>query len=217
MSILEYWNSMTAAQQCFMFAAVPATLVLVLQTLVMLMGLDGGDGDADLPDELPDGSFDSGGFDGGFEAKEDFSNCDDPNDLSGDFRIFTVRGFVAFFAVFGWTGAALLEGGLPLWFAAVLAFLAGAVAMVLIAWIMKSVLKLQSSGNLDPKNAVGKAGVVYITIPKRRTGIGKVNLVVQERYSELEAVTDSENDISTGREVVVVGVTTLGTLIVREK
>lgn len=213
MFILEWWNAMTAAEHAFMFAAVPATLVLAVQTLIMLFGF-GGDSDADLPDGDLSGSDVP---DGGFEAHEDFSNCDSPEDLSGDFRIFTVRGFVAFFAVFGWTGAALIKAGLPVWFATVAAFLAGAVAMVLIAWIMRTVLRLQSSGNIEPRNAVGKAGVVYITIPAARRGSGKVNLVVQERYSEMEAVTDSEADIPTGREVTVVGVTTLGTLIVKEK
>ena len=88
--------------------------------------------------------------------------------------------------------------------------------MVLIAWLMRSMLKLQSSGNLEPKNAVGKAGVVYITIPGERSGSGKVNLLVQERFAEMDAVTDGE-PIPTGREVIVVGVTTLGTLIVKAK
>ena len=204
-------------QQLFMFAAIPATLVLLLQTALMLIGF-GGDGDSDVPDGPPDDlSADVPDTDVSFDPRDDFSNCDDPDELSGDFRIFTIRGFVAFFAVFGWTGSALIAANMPPWFAALGAFLAGAVAMVLIAWIMRMVLRLQESGNLDPKNSVGRAGVVYITIPAARKGSGKVNLVVQERYSELDAVTDSETDIPTGREVTVVGVTTLGTLIVREK
>lgn len=216
MSMLtEWWDGLSAIQHVFMFTAIPATLVLIIQTLLLIFGFgDNGADAADTPDipdmdgvDMPDGDF---------TPVEDFSNTDSPDDLSGDFRIFTVRGFVAFFAVFGWSGAALLEIRLPGWFASIVAILAGLAAMVLIAWLMRSMLKLQSSGNLEPKNAVGKAGVVYITIPGGRSGSGKVNLLVQERFTEMDAVTDGES-IPTGREVVVVGVTTLGTLIVKEK
>lgn len=212
MFILDWWNSMTFAQHGFMFAAIPATLALVIQTILLLagMGNDGSDLDADV-------DFDGDIPDDGFEAHEDFSNCDDSSGLNGDLRVFTVRGFVAFFAVFGWTGAAMLKARLPLWFSVIGAVAAGAVAMVLIAWLMKSMLKLQQSGNINPKNAVGKSGVVYITVPAAREGSGKVNLVLQERYSEMDAVTDSAAPIPTGKEVTIVGVTTLGTLVVREK
>lgn len=202
MFIIDWWNALSAAQQGFMFAAVPATLVLIFVGLS-----DGGDGNVDIDgDGIPDGiDLDGDGI------------PDGPADLDVDLRVFTVRGIVAFFAVFGWTGAALLGGGLPLWFAAVGAFAAGAAAMVLIALLMKAMLKLQQSGNINPKNAVGKSGVVYVTVPAAREGSGKVNLVLQERYSEMEAITDSEAPIPTGREVTVVSVTTLGTLVVKEK
>ena len=207
MFIMDWWNALTGAQQGFMFAAIPATLVLVIQTVLIFVGMGSGGEGVDLDgDGIPDGiDLDGDGV------------PDGPADLDGDLRVFTVRGFVAFFAVFGWTGAAILGGGLPLWFASVGALAAGAAAMVLIALLMKAMLKLQQSGNINPKNAVGKAGVVYITIPAAREGSGKVNLVLQERYSEMEAITDSETPIPTGREVTVVSVTTLGTLVVKEK
>lgn len=213
MFIVNWWEAMSPAMHGFMFSAIPATVVLALQTVLLLMGMGGDEGDLDT-----DGDVDiDTDLDGDFVPGDDFSNVDSADSLEGDLRLFTVRGFVAFFAVFGWTGAAILEGGMPLWFALIGAFAAGAVAMVLIAWIMKSVLKLQSSGNINPKNSVGKSGSVYITIPKNRSGSGKVNIMLQERYSEMEAVTDSETDIPVGKEVIVTGVTTLGTLIVREK
>lgn len=219
MFILNWWNAMSPAMHGFMFAAIPATIVLVLQTALLLIGLgDGGsDADTDIDTDTDfDTDFDTDA-DIGFAPEDDFSNADSADALAGDLRIFTVRGFVAFFAVFGWAGAAILEANLPLWFALIGAFAAGSVAMIAIAWIMKAVLKLQSSGNINPKNSVGKSGAVYMTIPKNRTGTGKINIVLQDRYSEMEAVTDSENDILPGREVTVTGVTTLGTLIVREK
>ncbi len=210
MFIMDWWNAMTAAQHGFMFVAVPATLALVIQSVMLLVGLGGGGADLD-GDGIPDG------FDAPDGVDLDGDGIPDAHDsLDGDLRVFTVRGFVAFFAVFGWTGSAMLAGHMPLWFSIVGAFFAGAAAMILIALLMRSMLKLQQSGNMDPKNAVGKSGTVYVTVPANRGGSGKVNLVFQERFSELDAVTDGE-EIPTGREVTVVGVTTLGTLVVREK
>ncbi len=216
MFIVNWWESLSPVMQGFMFTAIPATLVLAVQTVLLLIGMGGTDGDADLPDGGTDGDIPDIPDDG-FAPESDFSNTDSADSLGGDLRIFTVRGFVAFFAVFGWAGAALTEGGMPLWFALIGAFAAGGAAMVLIAWIMKAVLKLQSSGNINPRNSLGKSAEVYITVPGNRSGTGKVNLIIQERYSEMDAVTDGEKDILPGREVTVVGVTTMGALIVQEK
>lgn len=201
MFILNWWNSLGQAGHGFMFVAAPATLALIVQTALLLIGM-GGDG-ADMDgDGIPDGvDMDGDGV---------------PDGLDGGLRVFTIRGFVAFFAVFGWTGTAITAAGLPVWFAAAAAFFAGAVAMILIAMLMRAMLRLQQSGNLDTRNALGKAATVYVTIPARRGGGGKVNILLQERFSELDAVTDGD-EIPTGREVTVVGVTTLGTLVVREK
>ncbi len=211
MFIVNWWNAMSAAQHGFLFVAVPATLVLVIQTVMLLIGLGGGDGVDFDGDGIPDGLDMPDGVDLDGDGIPDVHGG-----LEGDLRVFTVRGFVAFFAVFGWTGPALLAAGMPLWAAIVGAFCAGAVAMILIAMLMRAMLRLQQSGNLDPRNAVGKSGTVYVPVPADRQGSGKVNLVLQERFSELDAVTDGE-EIPTGREVTVVGVNTLGTLVVREK
>ena len=51
-------------------------------------------------------------------------------------------------------------------------------------------------------------------MPALRSGNGKVNVYVQERYVELEAVTDSEEPIKTGEKVKVVDTMDNGTLVV---
>ena len=93
----------------------------------------------------------------------------------------------------------------------------GFATMVLLAFLMRAVLKLRSDGNMDAKNAVGTSGKVYLTIPPARSGEGKVQLLLQGSYVELGAVTDDEVAIPTGSEIVVVGVSGQTDLVVRRK
>ena len=78
-------------------------------------------------------------------------------------------------------------------------------------------MRLQYNGTLDVRNAVGLSGTVYLTIPPARSETGKVTLLLQERLTQIDAVTDCETPIKTGAEVVVVGVSGKTTLIVQPK
>ena len=50
--MLSWWASLTAAEQIFAYVAIPATMILLLQTLLMLFGL--GDHDSDTDGGGPD-------------------------------------------------------------------------------------------------------------------------------------------------------------------
>jgi len=121
-------------------------------------------------------------------------------------RVLTVRGLVAFFAVGGWAGIALIDWNVPVALAAVLALLFGLGGLFLVAWLFKVMLRLQSAGNLDIRNAVGSVGRVYLTVPGGGRFSGKVTLLLQERTVELEALTDEPQPILTGSEVKVTGI-----------
>ena len=88
-------------------------------------------------------------------------------------RIFTIRGLVAFFSVFGWAGLALSRSGVPGGVSTLIAFLLGLGAMVVLALMLQGALRLQSDGTMDLKNALGLCGTVYLTVPPRRQGTGK--------------------------------------------
>lgn len=215
--MLDWWNSLELITQIFYCIAIPSTLILLIQTIMMLVGMgDDGDlsADADLPDaeigDLPDGDID------GVFGEDSVSETPDFDGLDG-LRIFTVRGIVAFLVVFGWVGIVMSGSGVPLWITLPVATIAGFFIMVLLAFLMKLVLKLRSSGNIDNRNAIGTAGKVYLTIPANRTGEGKVQILLQGSFVERNAVTDDEEALPTGSEVVVVGVSGGTTLIVRKK
>jgi len=89
--------------------------------------------------------------------------------------------------------------------------------MLSIAILLKGTLRLQSDGSVRLPNAIGKPASVYIRVPARRSGRGKVNVTVQECLIEADAVTDGETDIATGMEVTVVGMADPNTLLVTSK
>lgn len=197
-----WWEAMTTLERVMTCIACPATLVLIIQTVLLLFGFGGTDAGLDVDvdgDGVPDAGFDESG------------------DADGGVRMFTVRGMVTFFTIFGWSALVLLKGGTAEYLAMGVAFLLGAFAMVLTALFLRWVMKLQSDGTVQLKNAVGLTGRVYLPIPPKRGGTGKINILLQERYCECEAVSDSEESLPTDCEVVVTGLSGQDTLIVRRK
>jgi len=200
MTIIEFWNSLVLGQQIFVCIAIPATILLIIQIVMMLIGL--GEGDADLDgDGIPDG----------VEAPGDESDAPD-----GDLSFFTVRGIVSMLCIMGWSGLIFLDPSLsiPLPIGILISFVLGVIALVLVAFAMRGISRLQSSGNLDLHNAIGKVGQVYLTIPGGGKASGKVNLTIQEQYKEFTAITTSDEDLKTGSYVRVVALSESGVLVV---
>lgn len=118
------------------------------------------DGDAGVPDaDGPD--FDGPDADGGplHEAAAD------PETPDTGLHLFTVRGVVAFLVLFGWGGLWLHQVGLPGFLAVFLAIPIGFAGMVGIALAVRQALRLQYDGTLDLRNALGRTGTVYLTVP----------------------------------------------------
>lgn len=145
----------------------------------------------------------------GFEDEDDWSFDDDP-DLEGQdigFHLFSSRGVVAFFALFGWCGVACLENGLNGFVTIVLACIAGMLGLFGVALAFLGFTKLQEDGTKDISTAVGKTGTVYIPIPANRNGMGKVNVVVSGSLGEFDAYTDNAERLGRGQSVEVIEVT----------
>jgi len=211
MVMMEWWESLSIAGKVFYCTAIPATLILLIQTVMLFLGIGGEAEGGDLPDDLPDGDAGDGVF-----GEDSVSDMSDAEGMEG-LRVFTVRGIVAFFVVFGWLGVALDAADVALYITLPVAIGGGLLMMVVLAFLMRAVMKLRSDGNLDNRNAVGTAGKVYLTVPPSRSGEGKVQIMLQGSYVERDAVTDETEAIPTGSEVVVVGVSGDTDLVVARK
>ena len=186
-------------------------------------GIDIGDGGIDIDDggiDIDDGGIDIG--DGSIDADDvgiDAHAETSPHDANyfgkaGILKIFTVRGIVAFFALGGWAGLAALSAGLhPLW-AIQISLFVGVCALLLAAIVIRLALRMQTSGNIDINNAISHTAEVYIRIPPSRTEKGKVTMLLQERFVELDAVTDSDVELMPNTKVDVVALADENCLVV---
>jgi membrane-bound ClpP family serine protease len=120
---------------------------------------------------------------------------------------------VAFFAIGGWTGLALADISTGLSIAG--ALLSGTLALVAMAFLMRAIMQLRSSGNIDNAKAIGKIADVYLTIPAKGNGAGKINLTLEERFVEINAIQEGSEPISTGAKVKVTAI--VGDTLVVEK
>lgn len=215
--MLEWWNQLSLVSQVFLCVAVPATVIMILQTLLLVLGgggdADGGldldsDGDLDLDLDLDtdlDGDLDP---DMGMDADGD-------GDTGDGLALFTIRGIVAFLTVGGWVGFVANQGGLPLIGSVSLALVSGSAALVGVAWLMKKAMELQDSGNFNLQDALGKEGEAYLPIPPKGQGRGKVTLLLSSGYVELDAVNFGDAAIPTGAPVVVCDLADPTTVTVR--
>lgn len=209
--MIDWWNSLTLVSQIFYCIAVPSTLLLLIQTIMMLVGL-GDDAASDIGDvDVSDADVSDGVF-----GDNEITEIPDDFGLEG-LRILTVKGIISFLVVFGWVGIVLESVGAQLFITIPVSAVCGFATMLLLAFLIRAVMKLRSDGNIDTKNAIGTSGKVYLTIPPARSGEGKVQLLLQGSFVELGAVTDDESAIPTGSEIVVVGVSGQTDLVVRRK
>jgi len=221
MFIIDWFTSMNLAGQIFTCIAVPATLVLLIQTIMMFIGAGASEAELgeelpdeipnEIPDDIPDGDVTEGVF-----GENDVTDVVDSAGFEG-LKIFTVRGIIAFLVVFGWVGVLMDNLGAWLWLTILVATVSGFATMLILAWLFKLVMKLRNDGNIDNKNAIGVSGKVQLIIPPERSGAGKVHLLLQGSYIEREAVTDDKEPIPTGSEVVVIGISGQTTLVVKRK
>lgn len=179
---MEFWVDFSILEKIFFCMGTSATIFLILQIITMLLGFgNNGEVEVDL----------NGDGDGDITV-----------DTSDAFNLFSLRGVVAFFAIGGWVGFILASVNTIL--AIACAFVSGTIALFIMAFLMRSLMKLRSDGNIDYRKAVGKVAEVYLTIPKKGMGCGKINLNLEERYVELNAIQMGENPILTGSRVKII-------------
>jgi hypothetical protein len=114
-------------------------------------------------------------------------------DSTSAFTYFSLQGIAALVMGFGWGGlVGLLTFEWSLATSAIAGIVFGGVLMWLATWLMSAAMKLQSSGNVHLRDALGVEGVVYANIPAAGDGRGQVRVVIGDRARICNAVTEGE-------------------------
>jgi hypothetical protein len=183
----SWWSALSTIEQVYWGFALPATLIFVILLAITI-----------------------------FSGGDDHTDVDDV-DIDGGFQFITFKNLVGFFSVFGWAGLTALDFGAENNLSLLVAFLSGLLMMLLMAAIFYGLSRLTQTGTLKMENAINTMGEVYLNIPAKRGGIGKVQIKVQGAYRELEALTDDDEELTRGKIVTVTSVINEEILVVTAK
>lgn len=152
---------------------------------------------------------------GEFDSSGDV-DADMDNDTGIGFQFLSFKNLVGFFTLFGWTGIACIDAGLSKGIVLLISIFSGLLMMTIMASIFYFLGKLNSSGTLKIKNAMGQIGEVYLTIGANRSRIGKIHINIQGGLRELDAMSDETVDLRQGDIITVTDITGTGILIVNK-
>lgn len=149
---------------------------------------------------------------------DDFGDVD--ADIEADtgigFQFITFKNLVGFFTLFGWTGIACIDAELSKPLTIIISVICGLIMMSIMAAMFYYMNKLNDSGTLNIKNAVNAIGEVYLTVGANRSSIGKAHVKIQGALRELDALTDTGEDLKSGTVIKVKSVTENGILIIEQ-
>lgn len=177
--------------------SIPAIIGTIYFLVQIFMGGIGGDLDLDVD------------LDGG----ADVGLGDAPG---AEFGILSAQTLSAFFMGSGWMGFAalrLLDVGMT--GAVVIALGSGLFFAWMIIKVMRSMMKLQNSGNVAIADSIGLSGDVYVQVPPEGQGMGRVKVVLGTRQREFNCVQTGSEPIPSHTSVKVTDAnTTTNTLTV---
>jgi membrane protein implicated in regulation of membrane protease activity len=192
----------------FLVCAVVGGTILICQFVLTLVGLGGEHGVDFSHDVAHDFAGDSGHDAPGGDAHGaggDDHAATQQHASSWLFAVISFRTLVAAVTFFGLVGSAAQSAGQPVGVQLLLAIAAGIGAMYGVHWLIRSIGRLGEDATLRVKNALGQEGTVYVPIAGSRAQAGKIQLKVQNRLVEYEAVTSLPERLATGTKVRVVG------------
>jgi magnesium-transporting ATPase (P-type) len=186
----EWWQSLELFDKVIWIITIPVTVIFILEMILTFVGMDSGS-----------------------DIETDF-DLDAANDVTqAPFELFTFRNFINFLLGFGWTiisfRSTIDNQGILI----LLGVIVGCALVAAVMYIFVSLTKMAESGNMDIRNAIDKTGQVYLTIPAKKNGSGKVHINIQGTLRELDAITLGESIVS-GQYVRVIDISKNNMLLV---
>ena len=193
----ELWEGYSALEKVFFCSAVTGGSIFIFwMVLQLLAGTDGGlDTDAS-----------------GADVGHGDTHFDDGGGIDPGFKVLSSQGLSSFFTMFGVVGLALSRRDVGPVGSAMGGLCGGALMVYAMAMLFGFLMKMQSSGSLQMKNAVGQEGTVYLKISADGTGQARINM--QARLEIFDAISDNKVELTTGTRVKVTRVVSGNTIAV---
>lgn len=131
-----------------------------------------------------------------------------------DVGFLSLRSLTAFFFAFGWTGVLMKQADNSTATSVIVAVVIGLAVFFVVALIWRRFARMNESGSIDYRSAVGVNGTVYIPVAANRAGPGKVEVMVQGRMRVIDAYTTSGEDLPAKTRVKVTDVVDPTTILV---
>lgn len=175
---MEFFNQLDPLLKTFWFVAIPTSIVFLIQTIMTFTGTDASDGV-------------SADFDG------DLAGSDSP------FQLFSFRNLTNFLLGFSWTGISFFEIIPNKFIVIVLSIVVGSVFVWAFFLMIRQIQRLAEDNSFKISSTLNQVCSVYLTIPGRKRGNGKIQVSVKGAFHELEAITENEK-IESGTMVRIV-------------
>ncbi|MBM4091493.1 MAG: hypothetical protein FJ276_19015 [Planctomycetes bacterium] len=192
----------------FFVCAVLGGSVFIVQFVLSLVGFGGHDGMGDVPGsvDVPGDVDFSGDLGHVGHVGGDVSTDTDVHGSTWLFGVISFRTVVAALTFFGLAGMASSDAQLSPPISLLIAMAAGALAMYSVHYLMQALFRMRHDGTAHIERTVGQRATVYIPIPGKDAGTGKVQMRTQGRIMEYAARTQAIERLATGTVVRVTGV-----------
>lgn len=148
--------------------AIPATIFLLIFSVIGLFGGDADQAGADVDDFDADGADDGPGF-----------------------SMISFKSLLAFLTMFGWVPLLMLKMGYSEWISALWGVISGFGMMVFVSFIFWGVSKLETKNSPKSITAIGHIGTVLLRIPAGEN-MGKIQVEHNGALRTYDAVASEE-------------------------
>lgn len=185
--MIEFFQSLQGFQAVLWYIAIFSSIIFLVQSAMVLFG---GDTDTDTDTDV---DIDT-------DIDTDVDNAQE--DTGKSFGWFSFKNLVNFFLLFSWVGLSCLNAGFSTWLTLLISTLSGVAFVFVMLLLFKAINKLSQDGTPKLSSIIGETGTVYLTIPEKDKGKGKVNIVLGDSVKTLDAISES-NEIKTGTSIKV--------------
>ena len=164
---MEFLSNLEPFLRTLWFIAIPISVIFIIQATMTFAGMDSSDGIS--------ADFDS-----------DLDHTNSP------FQLFSFRNLIHFLLGFSWTGISFYNTITSTALLIFLSIVIGALFVGAFFFIITQIQRLAEDNSFRIENALNQLGTVYLTIPERKSGRGKVQVSVRGSFHELDAITEQE-------------------------